>query len=146
MLATSSYEKSPISTRTIGARNSSGIFLNTRIRRPRPRLRVDLGAVFDRHPTFSLAVVVEEKVVQDPGQPCFHVGSGIEPLMRAERASKCFLDQIVRVGGVLREMNSHPIEMIEVSHGLMSKTGLRGAHRFSLPGHGRILANPHASV
>jgi hypothetical protein len=90
--------------------------------------------------------VIEEKVVQDPGQPCLHIGSGIEPLMRAERARECLLDQIVGVGGVFREMNSHPIEMIEVSHGLVSKIGLRGAHRFSLPGHGRILANSHASV
>ena len=90
--------------------------------------------------------MIKEKIVQDFGQPRFHIGSRVELFVGGEGANECLLDEILSVGRIFCQMKCHSIQMIEVNHGLICDSILPGASRFSLPSHGRILTNCAASV
>ena len=90
--------------------------------------------------------MIKKEIVQDLGQPRFQIGSGVELLVRRESANKRFLDQILGVGWISRQMKCHPVQMVEVSHGLVCDSIAPAACGFSLPDHGRILTNCAVSV
>ena len=85
--------------------------------------------------------MIKEKIVQDFGQPRFHVGSRVELFLGGEGANESLLDQVLGVDRIFCQMKRHPIQMIEVNHGLISDSVALGAPCFSLPGHEGMLTN-----
>ena len=90
--------------------------------------------------------MIKEKIVEDFGQPSFHVGAGVELFVGGESANKSLLDQVVGIGWTFCQVQCHSIQMVEVSHGLGRDGGALDALCFSLSGHGWSLTNCALSV
>ena len=90
--------------------------------------------------------MIKEKIVEDLGQPRFHIGSGTELIVSREGTNKSLLDEILGVGWIFYQVECDPIQMIEVNHGFTRNRVPPGASRFSLPNHAGILTNRRASV
>src|SRR5215468_5901884 len=115
-------------------------------RQPFPIVGFRLRYLFCRGPSFSLAVVIKEKIVQDLCQPRFHIGSGIELIVSREGTNKSLLDQILGLRRIFCQMDCDPIQMIEVSHSFACNNAPLAASCFSLPLHAGILTNSKAAV
>jgi len=63
-----------------------------------PMLKFGLHPVFCCEPSLVPAVMIKEKIVEDFGQPSFHVGAGVELFVGGESANKSLLDQVVGIG------------------------------------------------
>jgi hypothetical protein len=89
--------------------------------------------------------MIEKKIAQDLRQPRFHIGCRIELFVSSEGANKSLLDQILGVRCIFCQIERHPIQMIEVNHGLTCNSVLFGASCFSLSGHAGILIDESLS-
>jgi len=108
--------------------------------------RFRLRYLISRDPSFSLPVVIKEKIMKDLGQPRFQIGSPFELLVSREGTNKGFLDQILGIGRIFCQMKCHPIQMIEMNHGLTCNRVALSVACFWLPGHAGILTNRKGSV
>src|SRR5262245_66613845 len=84
-------------------------------------LFVLLENVFYRHPLFFLVAMMEEEIIKDPCKPGLHVGSRSKLLVGTESTRIGLLNQVLSLVRFFCEVQSHPIEMIEVSCGFVGK-------------------------
>jgi hypothetical protein len=65
--------------------------------------------------------MMEKEIIKDRCEPSLHVGPRRKLLVGTESTGIGLLNQVFSLVSFLREVESDPIEMIDMSHGFMGK-------------------------
>jgi hypothetical protein len=89
------------------------------------------------HSSLARVAIVEE-IIQNPREPCLHVGSRRVLAARPERPRAGLLNAILRIVRVFHEIVSHAVEMIEIGHDLRRKL-IRIRRAYFASRHGAVI-------
>ncbi len=93
---------------------------------PPVRQGVGVGAVEHRALQTAAAVLVDERVGQDPKEPSLQVRAGMELVPGPHRLDECVLDEILGFRRISRELAGYAVHGVQMSERLVRKgIGLR---------------------